>query len=475
MSDNDLCYLPATEALARFKARTLSPVELMQAVIYRAEAVNPTINAFTYTFFDRALDQAKAAEARYAKTDGRTRALEGIPIVIKDETAIKGERTTSGSLIKKDHIDEADSRIVERIKRAGAIIHGRSTAPEFACAGVTHSKLWGVTRNPWNPDFTPGGSSGGAAAQLAAGTTTLANGSDIAGSIRIPASACGVVGFKPPYGRVPEEPPFNLDFYCHEGPLARTVGDCALFENVLAGPHPKDIASLKPKLRIPADLKGIEGWKIAYSIDLGYVEVDAEVRANTEAALDVFRSLGCTVEAVDLGWSAQTLGAAMCYLGHLWGSSMAPMLARHRYQMTSYVRDFAEFAQTISGQDFYESLIVAGEMYDRLGPILEKYRLLICPTLAIPAPLAEHDPAHDEIIINGVSVDPMIGWAMTYPFNIMSRCPVMSVPSGRAANGVPTGIQIVGPTYDDVAVFRAAKAYESARPWLDAAARRPAL
>ena len=175
-------------------------------------------------------------------------------------------------------MDTADAFVVERIKRAGAIIHGRSTAPEFSAAGVTHSKLWGVTRNPWNTDFTPGGSSGGAAAQLAAGTTTLANGSDIGGSIRIPASCCGVVGFKPPYGRVPEEPGMNLDFYCHEGPLARTVSDCALFENVLAGPHPKDITTLKPKLRIPAGLKGIEGWKIAYSIDLGYCEVDPEVR-----------------------------------------------------------------------------------------------------------------------------------------------------------------------------------------------------
>ena len=475
MADNDLCYITAVEAIARFKARTLSPVELMAAVIARAEAVNPVINAFTYQFFDRAMDAARTAEARYGKTDGRTRALEGIPLAVKDETQIKGEITTSGSLLRKDHVEDHDAMVIERIKRAGAIIHGRSTAPEFSAAGITHSKLWGVTRNPWNPDYTPGGSSGGAAAQLAAGTTTLANGSDIAGSIRIPASACGVVGFKPPYGRVPEEFPYNLDFYCHEGPMARTVGDCALFENVIAGPHAKDIASLKPKLRIPVELKDIKGWKIAYSMDLGYVEVDRQVRANTQAALDVFRDLGCTVEEVDLGWTAQTLGAAMSHLGHLWGSSMAPLLARHRFEMTSYVRDFAEFAQTTSGQDFWEAMTVAGEMYVRLGPILETYRLLICPTLAIPAPLADHDPARDEIIINGVAVDPMIGWAMTYPFNVMSRCPVMSVPSGRASNGVPTGIQIVGPTYQDVTVFRAAAAYERARPWLDTPSRRPSL
>ncbi len=396
-------------------------------------------------------------------------------MVIKDETAIKGERTTSASLIKKDNIDTADAFVVERIKRAGAIIHGRSTAPEFSAAGVTHSRLWGVTRNPWNTDFTPGGSSGDAAAQLAAGTTTLANGSDIGGSIRIPASCCGVVGFKPPYGRVPEEPGMNLDFYCHEGPLARTVSDCVLFENVLAGPHPKDITTLKPKLRIPAELKGIEGWKIATSIDLGYCEVDPEVRNNTEAALDVFRGLGCTVEEVDLGWTWQVLGAAMSHLGHLWGSSMAPLLARHRFEMTSYVRDFAEFAQTTTGLDFFEAMMHAGEMYQTLGPILEKYNLLICPTAAIPAVGAEHDPGKDRIEINGVEVDPMIGWVMTYPFNMMSRCPVMSVPSGHGSNGVPTGIQLVGRTYDDVSVFRAAKAYETARPWLDAPERRPKL
>jgi amidase len=259
MTDLDLCYTSATDAIAAFKAKKLSPVELMRAVIARAEAVNPKINAFTYTFFDRALDQAKTAEARYARTDGRTRPLEGLPIVIKDETSIKGERTTFGSLVMKDNVDATTSIVVERILRAGAIIHGRSTAPEFSCAGVTHSKLWGVTRNPWNLDYTPGGSSGGAAAHLAAGTTTLANGSDIAGSIRIPAACCGVVGFKPPYGRIPEDIGYNLDFYCHEGPLARTVADCALFENVLAGPHPKDIVSLRPKLRVPSALKGIKG------------------------------------------------------------------------------------------------------------------------------------------------------------------------------------------------------------------------
>ena len=210
---DELHYLSASAAIARFRARELSPVELMQAVIERAEQVEPRINAFTDTHFERALEQARRAEARYAKPAGRPRSLEGIPVAVKDEAAIAGQRTTSGSLILRDHVDTETSPVVERLLRAGAIVHARSTAPEFSCATFTHSRLWGVTRNPWHLDYTPGGSSGGSAAALAAGTATLATGSDIAGSIRIPASCCGVVGFKPPYGRVPEEPPYGFDFY----------------------------------------------------------------------------------------------------------------------------------------------------------------------------------------------------------------------------------------------------------------------
>jgi len=475
MSDDALCYISATEALARFKARSLSPVELMQTVIARAEAVEPTINAFPMTNYERALEQAKAAEARYMKTDGRLRALEGLPCAIKDETAIKGERTTYGSLIYKDHRDNETAPVVERLLRAGAIVHARSAAPEFSCAAICHSKLWGVTRNPWNPDYTPGGSSGGAGAALAAGTTTLANGSDIGGSIRIPASACGVVGFKPPYGRNPEDPPFSFDFYCHEGPMARSVADCALMQNVMVGPHPKDIVSLRPKLRIPAELGDIKGWRIAYSPDLGYYEIDPEVRRNTEAALDVFRDLGATVEPVDLGWTLESLSAAMNHLGHLFGGYIASHLRKNRYELTDYARAFAEFGARTTAEDFLAAMEHAGKMYETLGPILEKHNVLLCPTLAIPAAKADHDPTDPDFRINGVKVDGMLQWCLTYPFNMLSRCPVMSVPSGHAGNGVPTGLQIVGRTYDDVSVFRAAAAFESAGPWYDKPEKRPKL
>ena len=307
---SDLCYLPATEALRFFRERALSPVELLQALIDRAETVEPRVNAFGDTYFDEALEQARRAESRYAGTRPCRRPLEGIPIAIKEETPIAGQRTTNGSLVCRDHVETHTAAVAERILKAGAIVHARSTAPEFSCAPFTHSRLWGVTRNPWNLDWSPGGSSGGAGASLAGGTTTLANGSDIGGSIRIPASMCGVVGFKPPYGRVPEVPPYNLDHWCHEGPLARTVADCALLENVMAGPHPSDGASLRPKRRIPGSLGGIDGWRIALSVDLGGYEVDEVVAANTLAAADALRECGALMEEVELGWNPLEIGRA---------------------------------------------------------------------------------------------------------------------------------------------------------------------
>jgi Asp-tRNA(Asn)/Glu-tRNA(Gln) amidotransferase A subunit family amidase len=476
MSD-ELCYLSATEALAAFKARKLSPVELLQAVIARADAVEPKINAFPMKQYDRALAEAKKAEARYMKTDGRTRALEGIPIAIKDETAIKGWRTTFGSLIYKDNIDAYTAPPAERIIKAGAVIHARSAAPEFSCAPYTHSRQWGVTRNPWNLDYSPGGSSGGAGASLAAGSTTLANGSDIGGSIRIPASMSGVVGFKPPYGRNPDSSPFNLDHYCHAGPMARTVADCALFQNVLSGPHPRDIVSIRPKLKIPAKLEGdLKGWRIAYSPALDGFEVEPEVARNTAAAVEVFRSLGATVEEIKIGWNhAEIVRASDAHFGTLFGPWIARVLARHRDAMTAYAIDFAEHSQGTTVADFLESLEIEGRMYAKLGAHFQRYRLLLCPTLPLPSVKAGEDYVKDKLHINGKPQDSIVHWLMTVCFNMMSRCPVMSVPSGRASNGVPTGLSIVGRTYDDVSVFRAAAAFERAQPWLDTTARRPVL
>jgi len=478
MSDLELCYLSASEALTLFKARKLSPVELMKAVIGRAEATRKKVNAFTYTYFDEAMTAARKAEAKYAKSGARLGALEGLPVAIKDESFIKGKPTSFGSLIYKDFVAETTSPINARILKAGGIAHARTATPEFSCSSVTHTRLWGVTRNPWNRKFTPGGSSGGSAASLASGTSSIATGSDIGGSIRIPSSCSGVVGYKPPYGRNPDDPPFNLDPYCHTGPLARSVADAILLQNVMCGPSPTDIASLRPKLRLPMEYKPIKGWRIAYSIDLGFFNVDKDVVANTRAALDVFRSLGATVEEVDLGWTIDALKAGVDHLNHLFGGQMANYARKHRKLMTPYAVDFAKHGAKSTSVDFLRSMDMATKMYATLGPILEKYDVLICPTTALPAVRADFDPTLHEVKINGKKLEvwPIIAWCMTTPFNTMSRCPVLSIPSGRAANGVPTGIQIVGRTYCDADAFRAGMAYETAvGGWYRGKATRPVI
>ncbi|MEO0782293.1 MAG: amidase [Pseudomonadota bacterium] len=460
MSD-DLLYLTATEALQRFADKSLSPLELLDAQIARAEATAKTVNAFTYTHFDEARDLAKAAEARWAKSEPMG-CLDCLPVAIKDESYIAGKPTSGGSLITKDTIAETTTPINERILAEGAIVHARTATPEFSCAGVTWSRAWGVTRNPWNLDKTPGGSSGGTAASLALGTCSLGTGSDIGGSIRIPASCCGVVGFKPSYGRNPDDTPFNLDFYCHTGPLARSVAYAILLQNIMCGPHPHDIASLRPRLTLPTEYEGIKGWRIALSMDLGSFELDEDVRRDTLAAADLFRSLGATVDEVEIGWGPEVLEAGITYLTHLFGGALSKELEENGDQMTTYCRRFAEDSQNSTAQDFVHSLEVAGEAYMKLGPLLDRYDCLFCPTNALPVVAADFDPSEDLLEINGTRVNAALGWEMTTPFNMMSRCPVVSVPSGFASNGVPTGLQIVAPTYRDEIAMEAAMAFESA-------------
>ena len=458
---SDLHYMSATEAIKQFKARKLSPVELVQAVIDRATAVEPAINAFAQTFFDEALMQAKAAEARYL--GGKpTRPLEGLLVAVKEEAPITGHKNTLGSLALRDMVADHTAVFVQRILDAGAIVHARTTTPEFACAPVTWSKLWGVTRNPWNLAFSPGGSSGGSGASLAAGTTTLATGSDIGGSIRIPASFCGVVGFKPPYGRVPETEIFNLDHYCHEGPLARTVSDVALLENVIAGPDPSDVVSLRPKLVIPDHLESIKGLRLALSTNLNCYDVDEDVSANTHAAADRLREAGATVEEVSLPWDLASINrAARIHFGMIFGPSILELYAKHGDDFTSYARRFVEEGKEIRKEDYFKGLEIEARIYQPLGEVLDKFDALICPTFSVPALPAEWDSPN--------TLDTL----MTVPFNIASRCPVISIPSGRSRDGVPTGLSVVGKTYDDVTAFRVAAAHEQRFPWFDSAERRP--
>ena len=468
--DLDLCYMTATEALAKFKAKTLSPVELIKALIARSQAVNPRLNALTYTFYDRALDQAKKAGARYMK--GRPRPLEGIPVAIKDFHAVKGEITTLGSKALKDFRPNNTAPTIERLLAAGCIMHCRTTTPEFAHAGTTHSLLWGITRNPWNLDYGPGGSSGGAGAALAAGMTTIADGTDGGGSIRIPCSANGIFGYKPPFGRNPLDREHPLETLAHYGPLARSVADAALMQNVMSGQHPADICTVREKVVIPQTLEGIKGWKVALSMDLGYFEVDSEVQKNTREAAKVFKSLGCKVEEVNLGWNYGTLDAWTTHWEGLFAALCADLLPRWQYEMDPFVVKLLERGMDLSAVRFYRCNQVRAEMYTKLAPILDQYNILICPTLAVPAVKADHRNDDPDFTINGKKVSAHIQWAMTYPFNLVSQCTVASIPSGFASSGVPTGLQIVARTFDDLSVFRAAAAFEAAKPWRD---KRPSL
>jgi Asp-tRNA(Asn)/Glu-tRNA(Gln) amidotransferase A subunit family amidase len=463
----DLAYLPATDALALFRSRELSPVELLDAVIARAEAVEPTINALCHTRFEPAREQARAAETRYAGRGEPPRPLEGIPLAIKEEEPIAGEPWTQGSLLYEDLIARYTSAFARRMLDSGAIVHARSTAPEFSCAGFTHSRLWGVTRNPWNPEFGAGGSSGGSGAALAAGTATLASGSDIGGSIRIPASFNGVVGFKPPYGRVPVDPPYNLDTYCHCGPLARTVADCALLQNVIAGPDPSDITTLRPKLELPLEFAGVEGMRIALSTDLGDWAVDPDVRANTLAAGEALRAAGAIVDEVDLHVPAESVArAAAIHFQAAFGDWIGRQVERHPDRTTAYAAAFARWnVERAAGASQLEGLELEAKLYTPAGELLERYDALLCPTCGTRGLIAGDDYADHGIEVGGRTLDFYFESLLTPVFNVMSRLPVLNVPSGRGDNGVPTGVQIAGRSYDDETVFRVGAALERALPW----------
>lgn len=462
MTVSDLCYLSARDILMRFAAKSLSPVDYLQTLVDRTDTVNPTINAYTETFFEDALIAAQAAKTRYAK--GTARPLEGLPIAVKDAQRVAGQRTTQGSWALGHEVETQSDPMIERLMDAGAIIHARTTTPEFCLSSVCRSERWGETLNPFNLAYSPGGSSGGSAAALAAGTTPLATGTDIGGSIRIPASACGLAGYKPPHGRNPDGPPANFDRYNHCGFLGRTVSDCALGQNIVSGPHPRDHDSLRDRVVIP-DRFDDRPLRIAFSMDLGYLPVDGDVRANTEAALDVFRAAGCQVKAVDLGWDARVDVAAMTwYLTMHFGRAPLWALDRYRNQMTDYAVATAEAAARLQPDEIARSWDVQHQMQQGFGAIMEDHGVFLCPTLSIGSVRADHDVLARDFKIEGRVVDPEYGWIFTHHFNMLHNCPVVSVPSGRDRNGIPTGLQIVGPTFDDLTVFRAAMLYERHAP-----------
>jgi aspartyl-tRNA(Asn)/glutamyl-tRNA(Gln) amidotransferase subunit A len=475
---SDLHYMTATEAIASFKERSLSPVELLDAVIERAEAVEPTVNAFNEILYEEARTAAREAEDRYAaNAPAPPRPLEGIPVAVKAEEPMAGCLWTFASVALKGERAEHTSPWIARLQDAGAVVHARTTLPEFAMSYFTHSAIDGVTRNPWNLDYTPGGSSGGSAAALAAGSTTLATGSDVAGSIRVPSAFCGLIGFKPPYGRVPMWAPFNLDTYCHVGPMARSVADALLMQNVAAGPHPADSTTVRPKYVIEEPLEDVRGMRIALSIDLGGSwPVDDEIRANTLAAAEVLRAAGATVEEVDLTIDREDVKRASARHYAPLFDWIDTTMAEKGTEPTAYVTKIAAVLRERSA-DLEEivALEIETSISERINLLLEDYDALICPTLGTSGFRAGDDYVDHGVEVAGETVDFYWDAAMTVPFNINSRCPVLNVPTGMLHNGLPSGLQIVARTFDDVQTFRVGAALERELRLFAVSDRRPML
>ena len=468
MSDLDLAYTPATELARRIRAREVSPVEVVANSLARIAEVNPRLNCFCFVYADEAM--ARAAKAERAVTAGKKLGpLHGVPIAIKDLTPTKGKRTTLGSFAYEHWVPDADAPIVEALLGAGAILVGKTTTPEFAHSSFTESPLWGITRNPWNGDLTPGGSSGGSAAAVATGCVPLAEGSDMGGSVRIPAAFCGIVGLKPSFGRIPFTIlPSQFDQLSHFGPLARTVADAALFLAVTQGPDERDIQSLKPALDIaippPAS---VEGLRLALSLDLGFYYVDPEVAANTRAAAAALAEAGATIEDVELRWTKEMSDA---WYGH-WAVYLAAFfgdkLKDYRAVMDPRLVPLLETGLAMNAVAFKRLEFVRTEQWKRLSPILQRYDALLCPTMALPPPPVGGSDADYEWVDEAGRLH---GLDMTAVFNFVSQCPALSVPSGITATGLPTGLQIVARRFDDLTALRIGAALEAARPWAD---RRP--
>lgn len=451
---DEICYLPATEVLAMFRARTLSPLELLNAYQARAEQLEPQLNAFSAQRREEALLAARAAEHAYTSRSTTPRALEGIPTALKNEHSLCGWVTTKGSWLMGNTPDTVNAPVSQRLLDAGAVIHAQTNVPEFYMAGFTRSARHGVTRNPWNLALTPGGSSGGSGAALAAGLTCLTSGSDIGGSIRIPASYCGVVGLKPSYGRVPVTPiSYALHTMNHIGPMARTVADCALMFNVMNGPHLADPSTVGPKLELPLAFGPVKGLRIAYSVDLDFFEVHEDVRTAFEQVVLALREQGAVLEAVTLGWDVRAAEAVEQRLGYETGRDFAARILTQDEETSDYIRHFAAAGLKVTGEQYLASNDTVGRMYESMAKLMASYDALICPTMAGIGSTAEGQKDSMALLRTD---------GMTYPFNLLSRHPVLSVPCGVARNGVPIGLQVVGRTFDEACVFQIGGAVERA-------------
>ena len=469
MNATELCFMPAAELAGAIRAKRVSPTEAVEAVLDRIAAVNPSINALVTVTEDLARSSARDVETRLARGEA-TGPLAGVPVTIKDLIMVKGVRTTWGSRIFERFVAPEDAPAVERLRAAGAVIVGMTNSPEFGYRATTDNPVFGATRNPWSLDHTPGGSTGGGAAAVAAGIGPLTIGTDAGGSIRIPASCCGIVGFKPTLGRVPMAPVFGgLETLSHAGPMTRTVRDAALAMFVIAGPDARDLASLPDDGTnwIGAAEGGLAGVRAAWTPDWGYAPVDPEVRHLAEAAARRLEESGARVDEASPRFADPSEA-----FGTLFPASVAARLtgylAEWRAKMDPGLVRYIEMGQRPSAVDFVQAANVRRTLNDAFREFFTTYDLLLTPTLAAPPlPLGRH--VYEEIGGKAVGA---LGWlAFAFPINMLGY-PAVTVPAGWTAAGLPVGLQIVGPRFTDAAVLRAAAAFEARQPWAD---RRPAL
>ena len=453
---SELATLTAARLLEAYRKHELSPVEVARAVMQRIEKLNPRFNAFCLVS-EKIEEESRASEARWLAGQPKG-LLDGVPVSIKDLVLTKGWPTLRGSKAvdpKGPWNDDAPASA--RLREHGALFLGKTTTPEFGWKGVTDSALTGITRNPWNPDKTPGGSSGGAVAAVAAGMGPLAIGTDGGGSIRIPCSFTGLFGIKPTFGRVPAWPLSPFGTVAHVGPITRSVADAALMLNVIAQPDARDWHALPYD---PRDWRmgleqGVRGLRIAYSPDLGYAKVDPEVASLVKDAVKVFQDLGAKVEEKNPGFeSPEGIFRTQWFSGAAFLLSSIPK--EKQKLVDAGLQEIAAEGEKISAHEILDAQLKRGALGAHMNLFHRDYDLLVTPTLAVPA-----FDAGREFPPGGKR---WIDWTpFSFPFNLTGQ-PAASIPCGLTKAGLPVGLHIVGPRYDDALVLRAARAFETARP-----------
>ena len=470
MADIDLSYTPAHKLAAKIRNGNLSPVTIVENALDRIETVNKRLNCFCFVYPEEARDLARKMEAE-AKA-GRFRGpLHGIPFAIKDLTPTKGKRTTLGSYAYENWVPDHDAPIVEALKNAGGIMIGKTTTPEFAYSSFTESPLWGITRNPWNPERCAGGSSGGSGVAVATGCVPLAEGSDMGGSVRIPASFCGTLGLKPSFGRIPFTIlPSEFDQISHFGPLARSVADLCLFMQVTQGPDERDIQTLKPALDFlqpqPKDLKG---KRYALCLDFGKRLWHPDVEAAMRRSCEVLRSAGAEIEEVSLSWSLDEDELWAKHWAVYLASFFGHVLPKYRKKMDPLVVSLMERGLAMSAVEFKQLEFGRTRMWLELSPILERCDGLICPTMAQPA------PGHGRSDQDFWRMDDQgryLALDVTSVWNFVSQCPAISIPAGFTGDGLPIGLQVIGRRFEDLGPIAVAAVLEQRQPW---AGKRPPI